>query len=91
MNEPEYGHLQVTRHLGIGLKVDTAPQRTKFDIGALTQSSTYLCVDDGHIVIADQVVYRITGYAPADCTLTLELVKDYRPGEKDDPNTGTQP
>lgn len=91
MNEPEYGPLQVTRHLGIGLKVDTAPKRTKFDIEALTQSSTYLRLDDGHIVIADQVVYRITGYDPADRTLTLELVKDYRPGEKDDPNSDAQP
>ncbi|MFE0470486.1 hypothetical protein ACFW2V_02570 [Streptomyces sp. NPDC058947] len=89
MSDTEYGHLQVTRHLGIGLKVDTAPQRTKCAIDALTGQPTYLRVDNGHIVIADQVVYQITGYDPADYTLTLELVKDYRPGQKDDPNAET--
>jgi hypothetical protein len=80
--------MQVTRHMGIGLKVDTAPQRTKFDLGVFTQTATYLRVDGGHIIIADQVVYEVTGYDPADCTLTLELVKDYRPGQADDPNAG---
>lgn len=85
----EYGDIQLTRHLGKGVTVDAAPQRAKMYVGALA-SNMYLRIDGGDIVIADQVIYRITGYNPDDCTLTLNLVKDWRPGQKDDPHPGTQ-
>lgn len=91
MSDPEYGDVQVTRHLGLGVKVDAAPQRSKMAVSFLAHPGFYVRVEDGDIVLADQVVYRITGYDPADCTLTLELVKDWRPGQKDDPNAETQP
>ncbi|WP_275558500.1 hypothetical protein [Streptomyces sp. 5-6(2022)] len=85
----EYGDIQITRHLGIGTKIDQAPQRAKIAVGALANPGLYLRIEDGDIVLADQVVYRITGYNPADHTLTVELVADWRPGQKDDPNPGT--
>jgi PAS domain-containing protein len=91
MSEAEYRDVQATRHLGIGVKVDVAPQRAKMAVSFLAHPGLYLRIEDGDIVLADQVVYRITGYNPADYTLTLELVKDWRPGEKDDPNAATQP
>lgn len=85
----EYGDVQLTRHLGKGVTVDTAPQRAKMYVGALA-SNMYLRIDGGDIVIADQAAYRIAGYDPADCTLTLELLNDWRPGQKDDPNAKPQ-
>jgi hypothetical protein len=90
MTDPEYGDIQITRHLGIGVKVDTAPQRAKMHVDALV-SGMYLRVENGDIVIADQVVYRITGYDPANCALTLELLMDWGPGGKNDPKAGTRP
>lgn len=90
MSEPEYGDIQLTRHLGKGVTVDTAPQRAKMHVDALA-AGAYLRVEDGDIVIADQVVYRITSYRPDDQTLTLNLIKDWRPGQKDDPNAESKP
>lgn len=84
MSEPEYGDIQLNRHLGKGTTVDAAPQRAKMAVSYLAHPGTYLRVEDGDIVIADQVVYRITGYDPDDCTLTLELIKD-------DPHAEAQP
>jgi hypothetical protein len=46
-----YEDIQISRHLGRGVVVDTAPE-----------------------------------YAKAHCTLTLRLVHDWRPGQKDDPH-----
>lgn len=91
MSEDEYGEIQLTRHLGIGVTVDNAPERAKIDVDAIGGPGLFIRVEGGDINIADQVVYRITGYNPDDCTLTLELLKDWRPGQKDDPNAETQP
>lgn len=91
MSDPQRGEIQLTRHLGIGVTVDEAPQRAKMDVDVITQPGLYLRIEGGDVNIADQVVYRITGYNPDDQTLTLELVKDWRPGQKDDPNAETRP
>lgn len=91
MSDDEYGHIVATRHLGIGVRIDEAPQRAKIAVDFLTTPAAYLRVEGGDIVIADQVVYRITGYDPTDCPLTTELIKNWRPDQKDDPNAGTQP
>ncbi|MFD9069160.1 hypothetical protein [Streptomyces lasiicapitis] len=91
MSDVEYGAIQVTRHLGVGTTVDVAPQLAKVAVSFLAAPGAYLRVEDGDIVIADQVVYRITGYDPTDYTLTVELLKDWRPGEKDDTNAEAQP
>jgi hypothetical protein len=91
MGDPEYGDIQISRHLGKGFVVDEAPQQAKMDVDLLASPTAYLWVEGGNINIADQVVYRITGYDPADCTLTLDLATDWRPGQKDDPNAQAQP
>ena len=90
MIDPQYGDIQLTRHLGKGVVVDDAPQRAKMHVDAVGGPGLFIRVEGGDINIADQVVYRITGYNPDDCTLTLELLKDWRPGQKDDPNAETQ-
>lgn len=91
MSDPEYGDIQLTRRLGVGVTVDEAPERAKMDVDLLGQSGLYIRIEHGDVVIADQVVYRITGYDPASCTLKLDLITDWRPGQKDDPSAGTQP
>ena len=90
MIDPQYGDIQLTRHLGKGVVVDDAPQRAKMHVDAVGGPGLFIRVEGGDINIADQVVYRITGYNPDDCTLTLELLKDWRPGQKDDPNAEPQ-
>jgi len=82
----EYGEIQASRHLGRGIVVDTAPEYAKAHIGIIASAHSGVSLDDGAVRIADQVLYEITGYNPADCTLTLHLAKDWRPGQKDDPN-----
>ena len=60
---PGLGDVQVTRELGRGLRVDTAPARTRMaltlfaDLGWGAQMQGEDCVD-----IADQVLYRGVGY-----------------------------
>ncbi len=75
-----YEGVVVTRRMGHPLSVDTAPRHAKMNLELLFEARAYLQVFDGdHLAIANQVEYAVTGYDPADCTLTLELVKDHRP------------
>lgn len=84
--QPVYEDLQVSLNLGRGLVVDTAPEYTKVGVGMLAASHLGIRLDEpGIIRIAEQVEYEITGYDTADCTLTLTLVHDWRPGQKDAP------
>lgn len=74
-----YEDVVFTRRIGYPLRVDTAPQHTKMDLAVLLDARAYIHAHDpGHLVFADQVEYAVTGYDPADCTLTLQLVKDHR-------------
>jgi hypothetical protein len=90
MTEPttpiEYGEIELSRHLGHGIIVDAAPEHAKAHIGIIAAAHAGVSIDDGAIRIADQVLYEITGYDPADGHLTLRLAKDWRPGQKDDPH-----
>lgn len=90
MTEPttpiEYGEIQISRHLGRGVVVDAAPEHAKAYIGIIASAHAGVSLDQGAVRIADQVLYEITGYDPADGTLTLRLIKDWRPGQKDDPS-----
>jgi hypothetical protein len=81
-----YEDIQISRHLGRGVVVDTAPEYAKAHFSILNAQHIDLRLDTGGIRIAEQVEYEITGYDPADCTLTLRLVHDWRPGQKDDPH-----
>lgn len=81
-----YEDLRVRLVLGRGIVIDTAPQHTKISLGLLTDRYVGIRLDEpGIIRIAEQVAYKITGYDPADCTLTLRLTRDWRPGQKDAP------
>jgi hypothetical protein len=86
-----YEDLQISLVLGRGIVVDTAPEHTKISVGVLANNPLGLTFEypDG-IRIAQQVGYEITGYDPDDCALTLRLVRDWRPGQKDDPNGDAQ-
>lgn len=82
-----YEDLVVSLVLGRGLVVDTAPEHTKATVELLTKAQFGIRHPYGdRIRIGEQVEYEITGYAPDDCTLTLHLVHDWRPGQKDDPH-----
>lgn len=84
MTEPTYADLQVSLVLGRGIVIDTAPEHTKISIGMLSATHLGLRLDmPGTIRFAEQVAYEINGYDPADCTLTLHLTHDWRPGQKD--------
>lgn len=81
----EYGEIQISRHLGRGIVVDEAPEHAKVYIGIIARAELGVSLDDGALRIADQVLYEITGYDPADCMLALHLACDWRPGQKDGP------
>jgi hypothetical protein len=83
---PVYEDLQVSLVLGRGVVIDVAPQHTKIAISALAATHLGIRLDlPGSIKLAEQVAYEITGYDPEDCTLTLRLTHDWRPGQKDAP------
>lgn len=86
--EPTYEDLQVSLVLGRGVVIDTAPEYIKVALGALAGGHIGIRLDvAGYIRFAEQVQYEITGYDPADCTLTLHLTHDWRPGQKDAPTS----
>ena len=75
---PQYAAITFTRHQGRGITVDEAPPRVRMEVRVLADRYAYLHMPaPDRIVFADQVVYRITGYA--DGALELELVEDWRP------------
>lgn len=77
---PEPDSVQCTRKLGHGLIVDTAPRHASMALVVLVEGSWGARLQHGGLVnIADQVLYRITGYDPATAALLLELVEDWRP------------
>lgn len=74
------GDIQLTRHLGRGLTVDTAPRRSRIALTVLADAKWgATMVGDDQINIADQVLYRVVGYDPGTTSLIVELVEDWRP------------
>lgn len=77
---PRYEDVVFTRHRGRGITVNTAPTHTRISLQVLTDRYAYLHMPEpGLIVLADQVVYQVTGYDATACALTLELAEDWRP------------
>jgi hypothetical protein len=75
------GELQMTRHLGRGVVVDTAPQRALLSLYVLRNASWPVTGGEEHpdlINIADQVLYQVIGYVPESACLLVELVEDWR-------------
>jgi hypothetical protein len=78
--EQPIGDIQLTRHLGRGLIVDTAPRRSRIALAVLADAKWGATMaGDNQVNIADQVLYRVTGYDPETASLLLELVEDWRP------------
>lgn len=76
---PGLGDIQLTRQLGRGVIVETAPQRARIALTLLTDSSSMLAMRSiDQISIADQVLYRVTGYDSEHAALIVELVEDWR-------------
>lgn len=74
---PHYADIVFTRHRGQGITIDHAPTHTRIALQVLADRYTYLHMPTPDtIVFADQVVYKVTGYA--DGALDLELVADWR-------------
>lgn len=77
---PGLGEIQLTRQLGHGLRVDTAPSRARMALTLLADHGYGLSmVGDDQINIADQVLYQVVGYDAESAALILELVEDWRP------------
>lgn len=78
---PQPGYLEVTRKLGHGLIVNTAPPRISLALSVLPElcSSWGLNIEgDDMLNVAEQVLYRVTGYDPDTKALILDLVEDWR-------------
>jgi hypothetical protein len=77
---PGIGEIQLTRKLGHGLIVETAPPRTRMALAVLANTGWGARVQGADCInIGDQVLYRVTGYDPEHAALLLELVEDWRP------------
>lgn len=77
---PGIGDVQLSRHLGQGLRVDTAPARARMTLTVLADMGWGARMQGADCVnIADQVLYRVVGYSPETASLIVELVEDWRP------------
>lgn len=80
VERPGIGDIQLTSQLGYGLRVDTAPVRTRMALTVLADHGWGATMRGADCVnIADQVLYRVVGYDPESAALLLELVEDWRP------------
>lgn len=77
---PGLGDIQVSRQLGRGLIVDTAPPRALMSLALLANHGHGLTMQSNDMInLADQVLYQVVGYDPESASLVLELVEDWRP------------
>ncbi|MGW2720821.1 hypothetical protein [Streptomyces sp. NPDC001492] len=84
---PGLGDIQLSRKLGHGLIVDTAPHRARMAVALLANGAYGLTMQSNdQINIADQVLYQVVGYDPESAALVLELVEDWRPKAKEQPD-----
>lgn len=76
----EIGDIQLTRKLGHGLIVETAPPRARMALAVLANTGWGARVQGADCInIGDQVLYQVTGYDPEHAALLLELAEDWRP------------
>ncbi len=80
---PGIGEIQVSRQRGHGIRVDHAPPRALIGLHIIRDiawPAAFAEVGDPDLVnIADQVLYRVVGYAPEHAALIVDLVEDWRP------------
>jgi hypothetical protein len=78
-SKADVGEIQLTRHLGRGLTVDTAPRRSHITLTVLADAKWGATMaSDDQINIADQALYKVVGYDPGTASLIVELVEDWR-------------
>lgn len=78
-NPIAYEGIVFSRELGRGVTITAAPRDSKIALALmLTPGVGIRETEPGRLLFADQVEYAITGYDPADHTLTLRLVADHR-------------
>jgi hypothetical protein len=76
---PGIGEIQLSRVLGRGLVVDHAPARSRMALHVLADRGWGACLQGVDLVnIAEQALYRITGWDPESASLLLDLVEDWR-------------
>ncbi|MBX9392244.1 phage portal protein [Streptomyces sp. TRM72054] len=79
---PGIGEIQLTRQRGRGVIVESAPPRALIGLHVirdLAWPANIAGVGDPDLVnIADQVLYRVVGYAPESAALVVERVEDWR-------------
>jgi hypothetical protein len=74
-----YKDVVMNRTLGRGVRVQTAPEHALLSLALLRDPGAYISeVSPGHLLLADQVEYQVTGYDSESCALTLRLVNDFR-------------
>jgi hypothetical protein len=79
MSSDTPGEVYITRELGHGVTVRHAPPCALLSLGALVERGFISLHAPDTVNIADQVLYRITGYSTEHQALTLELLEDWRP------------
>lgn len=77
---PVYEDVIMTRTLGRGIRVQTAPEHALLSLSLLRDPAAYISeVSPGYLLLADQVEYQVTGYDRERAALTLRLANDHRP------------
>ena len=86
VNPPLSGDLILRQAADWGLKIISAPPLTRATLESLRTSHPGIVINGDHVIITDQVIYRIIGWDPAVAALIMELVEDRRPqaAEQDD-------
>jgi hypothetical protein len=76
---PGIGEIQLSRVLGRGLVVDHAPARSRMALHVLADRGWGARLQGVDLVnIAEQVLYRITGWDAESGNLLIDLVEDWR-------------
>ncbi|WP_340382294.1 hypothetical protein U5640_36310 [Streptomyces sp. SS7] len=78
MSSEPPGEIYITRELGHGVTVRHAPPCALLSLRALLERGFISLHAPDTVNIADQVLYRITGYSIEHQALTLELLEDWR-------------
>lgn len=79
MSDADPGEVYITRELGHGVTVRHAPPCATLSLAALLERGFISLHGPDTVNIADQVLYRITGFSTEHQALTLELLEDWRP------------
>ncbi|MEI5100331.1 hypothetical protein RB200_19610 [Streptomyces sp. PmtG] len=76
---PGLGDITITRQLGRGLVILTAPRRARMALAVFGDRGWGVIMAGGdQINIADQVLYQVVGYDAESACLVLDLVEDWR-------------